>query len=751
MSDDWSLEPYRFDEQPASPPEPEAAPQPADSKAAFGKAKGPKPKPPKPPKAAKEPKASKEPRPRKAQSPGAKSGGLFGNPPGGGGDRPWYARLAWLWKTMAVAAAVGLVVLIAGATFVWFKYLADVPALPSREALFAMNRAPGIRFQDKDGVVIASRGPRYGDRVKLDELPKYVPEAFLAAEDRRFYHHGAIDFYGIARASFSNWRAGHVVQGGSTITQQLAKGLFLTPEQTMKRKLQEALMAHRLQKVLSKDEVLTLYLNRIFFGANTYGIDGASRAYFGKPASQLTRGEAALLASLPKAPSRLALTRNMGAALARSHLVLGNMLREKWLTQAEYDQAMAETPKLAAGAIQQDGDLGYVLDYATTEAVRLVGANSPDLVVKLSIDTKLQRIGAQTLREVLRTDGARMGAHQGALLALSTDGAIRVMVGGADFDETPFNRAVQAKRQPGSTFKPFVYAAALEKGVLPTDQRVDGPVKIGDWEPENYGAGYSGTVTVETALAKSINTVAVKLAQEVKGPAIGDLARRFGLKDIPSNPDLSVALGSYEVNLLDLVSGFQVFQQGGKRIEPYMIETIATQGGQPLYSHAAQAPGEVYDIHFASMMVKMMEKVLTRGTGTKAAFNRPAAGKTGTSQNWRDAWFVGFTPDYVAGVWLGNDDDKPMAHVAGGTLPAMIWRRFMIAAHDGLPVRDFDWLLPDPVPEMQADPRNGFYSDLAADFGRASDEAAEAARKMDVPPPVVAPPPPPKPEEPIPF
>ncbi len=751
MSDDWSLEPYRFDEKPASAPEPEAAPSTPDSKPEFGKAKGPKPRPPKPPKAARPPKEPRAPKAAKAPKPRkAKSGGLFGKPPGGG-DGPWYARLGWLWKSMAVAAAVGVVVLIAGASFVWFKYLADVPALPSREALFALNRAPGIRFEDKDGVVIASRGPRYGDRVKLNELPAYVPRAFLAAEDRRFYHHGAIDLYGIARASFTNWRAGHVVQGGSTITQQLAKGLFLTPEQTLKRKLQEALMATRLQKVLTKDEVLTLYLNRIFFGANTYGVDGASRAYFGKPASQLTRGEAALLASLPKAPSRLALTRNMSAALARSHLVLANMLREKWLTQAEYDAAMAETPKLAAGAIQQDGDLGYVLDYATTEAVRLVGANSPDLVVKLTIDTRLQSVGAQTLREVLRTDGANLGAHQGALLALATDGAIRVMVGGADFDETPFNRAVQAKRQPGSSFKPFVYAAALEKGVLPTDERIDGPVKIGDWEPENYGAGYSGTVTVETALAKSINTVAVKLAQEVGGSAIGDLSRRFGLKEIPANPDLSVALGSYGVSLLDMVSGFQVFQQGGKKVEPYMIESIATQTGQPLYAHPVRPPTDVYDIDYASMMVKMMEKVLTRGTGTKAAFDRPAAGKTGTSQNWRDAWFIGFTPDYVAGVWLGNDDEKPMAHVAGGTLPAIIWRRFMIAAHDKLPARDFDWLLPDPVPEMQSDPRNGFYSDLAADFGRASDEAGEAARKLDATPPPEAAPPPPKAEEPIPY
>ena len=654
-------------------------------------------------------------------------------------------KLRGVWIALLTLAIVGLLGALGGGIYIWQKYLTDVPPMPAREALFAINRAPGIRFQDRTGAQVAVRGPRYGERVTLDQLPDYVPHAFLAAEDRRFYHHGALDLQGISRAAWTNWRAGRIVQGGSTITQQIAKGLFLTPDQTAKRKLQEAVMARRLYRMLSRDEILELYLNRIFFGANTYGIDGASRAYFGKPAAKMSIAEAALLASLPKAPSRLALTRNMAGALQRQRLILANMRREKWITEAQYQAALTDTPKLAPGAVQEEGDLGYILDYATVEAVKIAGQNSPDLVVKLTIDSRLQAAGTRIVREVMRTDGARAGATQAALLALGNDGAIRAMVGGTDFDETPFNRAVQARRQPGSTFKPFVYAAALERGVLPTDQRVDGPVKFGEWTPENYGGGYVGPVTIETALAKSINTVAAKLGQEVGGAAMGELARRFGLSTIPPNPDLSVALGSYEVTLIQLVSAFQVFQQGGQRRTPYIIESIVTISGEPIYQRQADTQGvPVYDIAKASMMVHMMKGVIERGTGTRAAFGRPAAGKTGTSQNWRDAWFIGFTPDMTAGVWLGNDNDKPMNHVAGGTLPAAIWRRFMIVAHEGLPARDFDWLMPDPIPEEIADPRNPFYGDLASEFGRTADSlAAEAA---EIPPTPAEPPKPATPQ-----
>ena len=717
---DWTLPPYRFEEkpagqQPARPPE-------------FGSA----PPPPPPPEPPKKPEPEE---PFRADLKHAKA-------------KARARKGRWIWVAALVLLMLPVIAGASGAGYVWWKYLRDTPTLPSREALFAVNRAPGIRFEDRNGQVIATRGPRYGQRVTLGGLPNYVPLAFMAAEDKRFYKHGAIDPYGIARAAWVNHRAGRTRQGASTLSQQLAKGLFLTPDRTVKRKLQEMLMAHRLEQVLTKDEVLELYLNRVFFGANTFGVDGAARTYFGKPASQLTLSEAALLASLPKAPSRLALTRDMAGALARSRLVLANMRKEGWITAEQEGRALDDTPRLSPLAVADEGDYGWVLDYATAEAVRIAGQNAPDLVVRLTIDPHLQHVGVETVRQAIALGGENAGARQAALLSLSADGAIRAMVGGTDYIESPFNRAVQARRQPGSSFKPFVYAAALEKGVLPTDIRVDGPVQFGDWKPANYEAGYRGPMTVQNALVNSVNTIAIKLAQEAGGPAIGDLARRFGITSLPSNPDLSVALGAYEVNLLQMTSGFQVFQQGGNRLEPYVIESIATQDGTPIFTHTIPAPNgggapSVYDISKASMMVKMMKKVVEVGTARRAAFGWPAAGKTGTSQNWRDAWFVGFTPEYVTGVWVGNDDDKPMNKVVGGDIPASIWRRYMLAAHEGLAVRDFPWLLPDPAPLSSPDPRNGYYGTLSSEFARAASELEPPAAPQGAEPltPGVAPPP----------
>ncbi len=694
MSDDWNHDRHRFpDSQPTGAglrPAPPSAPPPGD------------------------PPPFRADLPTRRKKPGRRGPGL----------------VAWLIvAAVLLILAVGLVAGTAG--YVWSTYLRDTPALPSREALFAVGRAPAIQFQDRKGQVIATRGPRYGERVSLAGLPAHVPQAFLAAEDRRFYQHGPIDLRGIARAAWANQRAGRVVQGGSTLSQQLAKDLFLTPDQTLKRKLQEAVLAWRLESAMSKDEVLELYLNRIFFGANTFGVDGASRTYFGKPAAQLTIAEAALLAALPKAPSRLALNRGMDAALIRSHLILANMRAEGWITPEQEQSAITNVPRLTSAALKPEGVFGYVLDYATLEAVRVAGANAPDLIVRLSIDSDLQKEAADAVRLSLAQDGRRSGASQAAAIVLADDGGIRALVGGVDYDASVFNRAVQARRQPGSTFKPFVYAAALDKGVMPTDVIVDGPVKFGTWSPENYGGGYRGPVTVETALINSINTVAVKLAQRAGGEEIGALVRRFGFTTIPARPDLSVALGAYEVTLLELTSGFQVFQQGGKRITPSLIDSIDTQAGTNLYARPVIPPIPVYDIARASMMVRMMKKVVEVGTARRADIGRPAAGKTGTSQNWRDAWFVGFTPDYVAGVWVGNDDDRPMNRVVGGDLPATIWRRLMMYAHKDLPARDFDWLLEEVSAAEEPDPRNGFYGTLASEFARARVEAAEEAEAME--------------------
>ncbi|WP_374453319.1 transglycosylase domain-containing protein [Phenylobacterium sp.] len=648
-------------------------------------------------------------------------------------SRLW-AVLKWTGVAMLLLLAAGLVAAGMAWNHVNKTYLQDLPQVPTRQELYASTRAPAIKFYDMNGQFIASRGPQYGENVRLAALPDYVPKAFLAAEDRRFYQHGAVDPWAIARAARANQKAGRVVEGGSTITQQLAKGMFLSPDQNLKRKIQEAALAYKLEQMLSKDEVLELYLDRIYFGANTFGLDGASRTYFGKPATQLNLSEAALLASLPKAPSRMALHRNMDKALQRQRLVLERMRGENWISDAEMRAALAAPPRLAATALANEGDNGYLIDYAQAEVLRMVGQNSPDLNVTLTVDPRLQSAGAQVLRRIIEVDGKASGASQGAMIALDSTGAIRTMVGGVDYTKSVFNRAVQAKRQPGSSFKPFIYAAALEKGVLPTDTRVDEPVKIGGWEPKNYGGKYAGAVTVESALARSLNTVAVKLGEEVGPAAIANLAGRFGITTLPPNPNLSVSLGAYEVPLIEMTSAYQVFQQAGSRLRPYIVAQIQTTDGQVIYTHQTSSPVPAYDIHWASMMVKMMQKVVTAGTGTRANFGRPAAGKTGTSQNFRDAWFIGFTPDYVAGVWVGNDNDRPMNQVTGGQVAAAIWKDYMVTAHMNLPSREFEWLLPDPEPVYEDDPRNGFYEGLAYDFETTEHDAAPPPEPFSQPP-----------------
>jgi penicillin-binding protein 1A len=653
-------------------------------------------------------------------------------------------------RALRLAAAICVALLLAGAgvaALVVKSFIDSVPPLPDRSALEVVNQAPGMTFEDRNGTVLAARGPRHGHLVRLSELPAYVPRAFLAAEDRRFYQHGPVDLRGIARAARANLKAGHTVQGGSTLTQQLAKTLFLSPDQTLRRKLQEAVIAWRLEAAMSKDQVLELYLNRIFFGDNAYGIDAAAQTYFGKPASRLTLQEAALLAALPKAPTRLALTNDMDAALARSRIILASMKVEGWISAGEAQVALSAPPRLAPEA-PGEGDFGYVLDMAAAQAVQLAGAQAPDLIVRLSVDPKLQTTAQALVRQSIATDGRRGGFHQGALVLMGPDGAIRALVGGADHHLSAFNRATQAQRQPGSSFKPIIYAAALEAGIRPTDTRQDAPVRVGDWTPSNYGGGYRGAVTLAQALALSINTVAVRLASEVGGEKIGEIAHRFGLKDIPDRPDLSVALGAYEVNLLELTSAFQVFQQGGLRPEPYLIEQIGTARGEVLYAHVPSAGVSVYDAANAGEMVRMMQGVITHGTGVRAALDRPAAGKTGTSQNWRDAWFIGFTPDWICGVWVGNDDGAAMDKVTGGEVPAAIWKRMMTAAHGDTPPHDF--VLPpppastageeiaasgEPDADAEADPRGAFYDSLAGDFDKAQGAAPDAPPPIDGPPP----------------
>ncbi len=605
------------------------------------------------------------------------------------------------WRILALVV-LGAVVLTLGAS-VWItaSWLSDIPRIPERDALWQMRRTPGMRFLDHDGAVIAARGAKYGARVGLGDLPPFAPKAFLAAEDRRFYRHGAIDPQGILRAARRDLELGRAAEGGSTLSQQLARTLFLDSRHSLKRKFQEAVLASRLEDELGKDGVLELYLNRAYFGAGAYGLDSAAHTYFGKAATALTLPEAAVLAALPNAPTRLAPTTNMAGAWARARRVLGAMRREGWLSADDAARAEVSPPELSTVSASE-GDWSYVLDQAATQAANLVGAQANDLVVRLTVSAKLQAAGLAAVRAGVLGAGKGRAVSQGAMVALASDGAIRVMVGGLDHRASAFNRATQAKRQPGSAFKPFVYGAAMEAGDKPTDTRVDAPIALGGWTPENYGGGFAGTVTLAKALALSINSVAVRLTLEVGPSQVAAFARRCGLSDIPPNPGPSIALGAYEVTPLELASGYQVFQNGGARTTPYLIEAISDTAGRALYAHVATAGGQALDPLYASRMVRMLEGVITGGTGTAAAIGRPAAGKTGTSQHWRDAWFVGFTPDLLAAVWVGNDNGRPMSKVTGGEIPAAIWKRFMTAAEADQPVSDFAWLQPEPQ-EIPAD------------------------------------------------
>ncbi len=621
----------------------------------------------------------------------------------------------------------------------WFQagFLSDLPQIPDGPALWAVRRSPGMTFLDRNGAVIATRGARYGERVTLAQLPAYVPRAFLAAEDRRFYSHGPVDILAVFRAARRDLGAGKALEGGSTLSQQLARTLFLSQDHTIKRKVQEAVLASRLEDMLGKDRVLELYLNRTYFGDGAYGLDAAARTYFGKSAAQLSLPEAAALAALPNAPTRLALNNDMAGAWTRASRILATMGQEGWITPEAQTAALA-TPPVLAPVAAGEGDWGYVLDEAALEAGGLAGGAS-DLVVRLTVDPKLQQSAVATVRQAIESEGARRGATQGALVSLAPDGAILAMVGGLDHDKSAFNRATQARRQPGSAFKVFVYGAAIERGVLPTDLRQDAPVNLGRWNPSDYGGRYSGSMSVEQALARSINTISVRLTLEEGPEQVAAFARRCGLTGIPTHPGPSIALGAYEVTLLGLAGAYQVFQTGGGKTTPYLISQISTTGGEVVYAHPPSASVPVYNTLFASRMVRMMETVVSAGTGTAANIGRPQAGKTGTSQNYRDAWFVGFTPDLLTGVWVGADNDRPMAGVTGGEIPARIWRAFMTVAEKTQPVQDFSWLVPEPATTPDLEPVNGapVYADEPPIMG--ADEAArpDAPGQMviDTPPP----------------
>lgn len=558
--------------------------------------------------------------------------------------------------------------------------------LPSIHSLEIPKRPPTIEIVGMDGSTIATRGEMPGANVSLKELPKYLPQAFIAIEDKRFYSHFGIDPTGIARAAVTNILHRGVSQGGSTLTQQLAKNLFLTQERTLQRKLQEAELALWLERKYSKAEILELYLNRVYFGSGAYGVEAAAQRYFGKSARNVTLPEAAMLAGLVRSPSRLAPNRNPEGAEKRAQTVLTAMADSKFITDAQAQAAIVK-PSYAVKPVGA-GTINYVADWIGEVLDDLVGQIDQNIVVETTIDPKLQTVAETAIIDELAAKSVKFNVSQGALVAMTPDGAVRAMVGGRNYAESQFNRAVTAKRQPGSAFKPFVYLTALEAGLTPDTVRQDAPLDVKGWKPENYSREYFGAVTLTQALAMSLNTVAVRLGIEV-GPAnVVRTAHRLGIASkLESNA--SIALGTSEVSLTELVGAYAPFANGGTMASPHVVNKIRTPEGKVLFARAPDPPAQVIDPRYVAMMNGMMHETLVTGTARKADIpGWSAAGKTGTSQDFRDAWFIGYTANLVTGVWLGNDDNSPTRKATGGGLPVEVWTRFMKAAHQNVPVAD---------------------------------------------------------------
>lgn len=575
---------------------------------------------------------------------------------------------------------------------------------PDPHALTISEPVAAVRILARDGSVIAERGDRSAF-VSLDRLPRHLVDAVVAIEDRRFFSHWGVDPIGLVRASLANLRAGRTVQGGSTLTQQLAKNLFLSTERTLSRKLEEAILALWLEIRLSKREILELYLNRVYFGGGSYGVEAAAQRFFGKSARSVSVAEAAVIAGLLKAPSKFSPFANPGYARARARVVVQAMMDARLISPISAAAAARQSVHFAAPQIdRQPTGLEYAVDYVLDRLPPLASISKRLVVVETTIDPDVQRRAQSVVTVTLAEEGAPAKAGQGAVVVLDTAGGIRALVGGRSFAESQFNRAVKARRQPGSAFKPFVYIAGLENGLWPDTPVVDAPIEIGEWSPRNDDGRYRGPLTLTQALSHSVNTVAVRLQQQVGSDKVANVASRLGVTS-PLRADASLALGTSEVGLLELSGAYGTLAAGGLAVDPFVVQRIRTVEGEVLYERPEPRPRMLVAPDTIGAINTMLNAAIVSGTGRRAAFPRhQAAGKTGTTQDYRDAWFVGYTAHLVAGVWVGNDDGSPMHHVTGGGLPARIWRGVMESAHAtltprSLPAVDASVLDPTRAPE----------------------------------------------------
>ncbi len=608
-----------------------------------------------------------------------------------------WSIIAAIWSSVLAGALVG-----------W--YALDLPD----PDLLISDRAPSVTVLDSSDRILATYGDFRGEIVPFDRLPPDLVTAVIATEDRRFFDHGGMDIFGVLRALVVNLRAGEVVQGGSTITQQVIKNVFLTPERSLKRKIQEVLLAFWLERKFTKEEILAIYLNRAYLGAGAFGIAAASHRYFGKKAGELSLGESAMIAGLLKAPSRDNPFNNPGRAIARTTTVIDSMVDAGLIDRERASKAKA-TPLVLAMDSKPGGDARYATDWVTARASEYIGVATRNLIIATTIDATLQEKAGNALVSGL-ADG---GPAEGAIVSMAPDGAILAMVGGSGYGHTQFNRAVHAYRQPGSAFKLFVYLAALEAGWLPDTVVEDRPVTINGWSPGNFRDRYEGVMTLADAFAGSVNTVAADTAWRIGIGHVIEVAHRLGIdRELPEVP--SLALGTTELSLLEMTAAYGTMANQGLATWPWVIREIRTSSGEVLYRrHTLPAPRLIEPAVHASMTA-MLARVMEDGTGRAAQIAWPAGGKTGTSQDFRDAWFIGFTRQYVTGVWLGNDDGSPTGRVTGGSLPARIWATYMTEALAGKPALR----LVDHAPPATSD-FTDFVSDLLGDLTSSSPDSVQ--------------------------
>ena len=627
------------------------------------------------------------------------------------------STLTGVLKGIAYAALLGMLALVV-AVAVATTYLPSYNQLTKRSDLGQM-----VRVRAANGQVLVEMGPSFGRWLAYDQIPPEMRAAIISTEDRRFRSHIGVDPIGIARSIEVRVSSGHWRQGGSTITQQLARNIFLTNNRTFVRKIKEGILALALERKFSKDQIVELYLNRVYFGGGAYGIDAASRKFFGHGADHLNLGEAAILAGLVKAPSNYSPTADVEAARDRSGVVLDTMAKNGFITPEE--AAAANPAEVRIQQTTSNNSVRYFTDWALPQLDTLIDQTTDPIDVWTTLDPGMQ-VAADKAVRAHAPDGA-----QGALVAIDRDGAVRALVGGKDYVSSIYDRATQAERQPGSAFKLFVYLSALESGMKPTDTIVDEPVTINGWSPRNDTRTYSGPVTLREAFSRSINTISAKIGQQVGFSTIADMARRFGLTtNISTYP--SMVLGTSDVRLIEMTRAFASIQNNGVAVTPYAIRRVVTADGRLLYQHDADESRVLVAPWVAAEMTDLLQSAVLSGTGAAAQIGRPVAGKTGTTQSNRDGWFIGFSSGLTTGVWMGRDDSKPIAGLYGGTAPARAFHDFMSIAVANRPVEQFQTQV--PLPDWQLSPEEELDANQAAEMNDIGPMVDENGMPLGTPP-----------------